>query len=490
MKKFISLITFGLLLVGIIILRLEVIDVNTSSTAFVFMLLITVLTSLFWGFFAGVIMLIANAVLTAYAFMSPYDLTQLTQTELQELGLFILEGMVILLLVYILQKSKEEEHELRQRFQVILSSIGDAVIATNKHGNITYMNAAAQKLLGLKFHNAHKKKLFSVINIEDKNIHTFFKESVSAAIHEGKQKSVNKPVKITTHRGKKIDIQDTIAPLRDIKGKIIGVVIIFKNVSQQREMELQKEVLLGSISHELKNYITSIQGYSMLIQKKISETNDEKLISFASKLNNKVETMKNMVISMLDLSKLSVGKLDMNPEKFDIEELIQSTINDLAIDTQHIIKMKGAVDVYVEGDKIRIGQVLTNLISNAIKYSSDDKEIHVKVERKDMDVIVSVTDFGSGISEEQIEKIFNPFYRAGNEQEKKQISGSGLGLYISKEIIKQNGGDIWLETKAGKGSTFYFSLPAIITDETEVIEESKSIINKIKRLLKFNLARV
>src|SRR5690606_22463904 len=137
-----------------------------------------------------------------------------------------------------------------------------------------------------------------------------------------------------------------------------------------------------------------------------------------SKLNNKVETMKNMVISMLDLSKLSVGKLDMNPEKFDIEELIQSTINDLAIDTQHIIKMKGAVDVYVEGDKIRIGQVLTNLISNAIKYSSDDKEIHVKVERKDMDVIVSVTDFGSGISEEQIEKIFNPFYRAGNEQEK------------------------------------------------------------------------
>lgn len=486
MKKFISTISFLLLLIVIIVLRLEVVDVNTSSTAFVFMLLITVLTSLFWGFLAGIVMLFANALLTGYAFMSPYDLMQLTQSELQQLGLFLLEGMVILLLIYILQKSKEQEHELRQRFQVILSSIGDAVIATNTQGDITYMNAAAQKLLGMKFHNAYKKKIFSVIHIEDKSVDTFFREAVNTAMQDGTPKLLPKSIQIKTARGKKIDIQDTVAPLRDIKGKIIGAVIIMKDVSQQREMEVQKEVLLGSISHELKNYITSIQGYTMLVQKKVQDTKNEQLMSFVDKLNKKVDTMKDMVISMLDLSKLSMGKLDMSPEKFDIEELIQSIINDLSINSQHALKMKGAIDVYVEADRIRIGQVLTNLISNAKKYSPAESEVHIKVERKDMDVIVSVIDFGSGITEEKIEKIFNPFYRAGNETEKRKVSGSGLGLYISKEIIKQNGGEIWLETKEGKGSTFYFSLPAVITDETEIIE-SRGIFESIKRLFRFNL---
>jgi signal transduction histidine kinase len=291
---------------------------------------------------------------------------------------------------------------------------------------------------------------------------------------------------IKNRRGKTIDIQDTIAPLRNINGKTIGVVIIFKDVSQNREMEERKEVLLGAISHELKNYITSIQGYTHIVQKKVIATNNEQLISFAEKLSHKVETMKDVVISMLDLSKLNMGKLDMNIEQFDIEELIRQAINDLAINTKHIIKMKGALDVYVEADRIRISQVLTNLISNAIKYSPEEKEIQISVTRKDMDVIVGVKDYGNGIPQEKLEKIFNPFYRAGNETEKRTITGSGLGLYISKEIVKQNGGDIWVKSEEGTGSTFYFSLPAVITEETVVQNKNKSLLEIIKSFFKKN----
>lgn len=484
MKKLFSILSFIVLLILIIELRLQFVDLSTSSTAFVFMLLITVLTSLFWGFIAGVVMLIINAVITGYVFMTPYNFALLSNSEVRQLGLFLLEGMVLLLLIYILKKSKEQEHELREKFQVILASIGDAVVATDKEGKITYMNASAQKLFQWKFHDAQMKHIFSLFHIEGNTVKKTFKQEVQSTIEGGNEMIVNKPMKIKNRRGTLIDIQDTIAPLRDIKGNTIGAVIICKDVSEHREMEEQKEVLLGAISHELKNYITSIHGYSQLILKKAKESKQEGLVSFAEKLGNKVETMKHMVISMLDLSKLSMGKLDMTLEHFDIEDLIQSTINDLEISTKHMIKMKGALDVYVEADRIRIGQVLTNLISNAIKYSPEDKEIHVGVTRKDMDVIISVTDFGQGIPEEKVEKIFDPFYRAVTSTEKKNITGSGLGLYISKEIVKQNGGSIWVETKDGEGATFFFSLPAVITDDTVIQKKSLPFISYFKKLFK------
>jgi PAS domain S-box-containing protein len=475
MKKFISLITFLILVIVIIQFRLEFINLSTASSSFVFMIFFIVLTSLFWGIIGGLIMLVINAGFIAYTFQ-PHNMLALSQAEIRQLGLFILEGLVIILLIYILRKSKEEEHAMREKFQVILSSIGDAVIATDKEGKITYMNAKAQKITDWKFHDAQKKHLHDILDLEEEFAVKSFSESVEAAMYKGTNLVMNKPMTLKNRRGKAIDIQDTIAPLRNMNGKTIGVVIIFKDVSQSREMEEQKEVLLGAISHELKNYITSIQGYTHIVEKKAKATNNEQLISFSEKLNNKVEMMKDTVISMLDLSKLNMGKMDMHIDQFDIEELIRQTINDLAINTKHIIRMKGALDVYVEADRVRIGQVLTNLISNAIKYSPEEKEIIITVNRKDMDVIVGVKDFGEGIAPSKLEKIFNPFYRAGSEMQNKTVTGSGLGLYISKEIVKQSGGDIWVKSEEGEGSTFFFSLPAIITEQTVVQPKNKSFI--------------
>lgn len=485
MKKLLWYALFAIMLVSMVQFRLEIMDLNANQGSFVFMLLITILTSLFWGFAGGVIMLLVNAWLIAYT-LDP-SITNLTETEIRELGLFLLEGLVILLLIYILRKSRDQEFELREKFQVILASIGDAVIATDKEGKITYMNAQAQKLTDWKFHNAQNKQLHDIFDIEEEANVRAFSESVEAVMYKDKNIVMNKPMTIKNRRGKAIEIQDTVAPLRNKRGKTIGVVIIFKDISQQRDMEDRKEVLLGSISHELKNYITSIQGYTHIVQKKVKDTQNEQLISFTEKLSNKVETMKNMVISMLDLSKLNMGKLDMNIEQFDIEELIRNTIHDLEINTKHIIRMKGALDVYVEADRIRVGQVLMNLISNAIKYSPEDKEIVITVNRKDMDVIVGVKDYGEGIPQEKLEKIFKPFYRAGNENQKKTITGSGLGLYISKEIIKQNGGEIWVKSEEGEGSTFYFSLPAVITEATVVQTTPESVLEKISSFFRTNL---
>lgn len=489
MKRLASVLTFLFLLLAIIEFRLKFVA-NTSSTSFVFMLLITVLGSLYWGFLTGLLLLLLTSGLIGYFFLTPHNLALLTQGEMKQIGLFILEGLVILFFIHMLRRSKEQEHEMRERFQVILSSIGDAVIATDKKGVIQYMNSTAQRLTEWKYRDAQNKNLPEVLKIEDKDEMKLFNASMVQVLVEGKSIYTSKPVLIRSKKGRLIDMQNTVAPLKNIEGKIIGTVLIFRDVTAHREMEEQKEVLLGSISHELKNYITSIQGYTHIVNKKVKETKHEQLISFAGKLSDKVETMKNMVISMLDLSKLKMGKLDMKMEEFDLEELISSTIHDLEMNTGHVIKMKGVLEVHVLADKMRIGQVLTNLISNAIKYSPENKEIHITLKQTDDEAIVGVRDFGQGIPEHKMDKMFKPFYRAGDDREKSTIAGSGLGLYISREIIKQNNGKIWVKSEEGKGSTFYFSLPAIpiSTEQSENVSEERSIIDKIKQLLKFQTA--
>ncbi len=491
MKRLASVLAFLLLLLVIIEFRLKFVDATTSSTSFVFVLLITVLGSLYWGFLTGLFLLLLSSGLIGYFFLTPHNIMLLTQGEMKQIGLFILEGLVILFFIQMLRKSKEQEHEMRERFQVILASIGDAVIATDKKGVIKYTNATAQRLTEWKFRDAHRKNLSEVLQLEDKDELKLFNASMKQVLEEGKSVYTSKPVMIRSKKGRIMDIQDTIAPLKNMEGKIIGTVLIFRDVTSHRELEEQKEVLLGSISHELKNYITSIQGYTHIVNKKVRETNNEQLISFAGKLSDKVETMKNMVISMLDLSKLKMGKLDMRMEEFDLEELISSTIHDLELNTGHVIKMKGVLEVHVLADKIRIGQVLTNLISNAIKYSPENKEIHILLKQTDDEAIVGVRDFGQGIPEHKMDKMFKPFYRAGDDREKSSIAGSGLGLYISREIVKQNSGKIWVKSEEGKGSTFYFSLPAIpITTEQPAQKRAENpIIKNIKKLLRFKYVK-
>ena len=490
MKKIASILTFIFLLIIIVELRLHYVNDNVPNSSFVFMLLITVISSLYLGIWGGLLMLFVTAGIIGYAFFTPQDLTQLTLVEMRQIGFYILEGIFILFLVYFLRRTKEQEHELRERFQIILASIGDAVIATDEEGNIKYMNARAQRLTEWNFREAQKQTIFHILQFEDKAFLKTFVENVQLVIKEGKSLMINKFMTIKNKRGRTLDIQDTIAPLRNMSGDIIGTVIIFKDVSQHKEMEEQKEVLLGAISHELKNYITSIQGYSYIIQKKVKVTRDEQLISFSEKLNNKIDSMKTMVVSMLDLSKLNMGKLDMNIEEIDMEELILSTINDLEINTKHIIKMKGSIDSHVLGDKIRIGQVLTNLITNAIKYSPEDKEIQVSIKRNETEAIIGVKDFGKGVPQEKIDKIFKPFYRAVNQQDKMTITGSGLGLYVSREIMKQNNGDIWVKSEEGVGSTFYFSLPVIASNEYESeYAKNDGMLGKIKKLLQLRFIR-
>jgi signal transduction histidine kinase len=173
-----------------------------------------------------------------------------------------------------------------------------------------------------------------------------------------------------------------------------------------------------------------------------------------SLLNQECDRLTDLINDMLDSSRIETGKLNMNFEVFDLTELTQSTVEKIRIVTKdHKLIFDSTPKYEVIGDKDRVEQVLINLLTNAIKYSAQKSEIAINITKQNSQVYVSVKDKGKGIPKKAHKAIFDKFYQL------QRRDGFGLGLYISKEIIKHHKGKIWVESIVGKGSTFYFSLP-------------------------------
>jgi signal transduction histidine kinase len=202
----------------------------------------------------------------------------------------------------------------------------------------------------------------------------------------------------------------------------------------------------------MKLYINSLLN-------RIKKNNDDKSQKILSSIKLQTDRLQALVNDLLDVSRLQTGKLSFNTENFNINSLIKETIEHI----QETAKDRKIIytnqpPIRVTADKFRIYQVLTNLLTNAVKYSQEGKKIEVSVRRTAGNIIVSVRDYGIGIAKDEQAKIFNRLYQVIGDTEK-TFPGLGMGLFISKEIIRRHKGKIWVESEKGKGSTFYFSLP-------------------------------
>ena len=239
------------------------------------------------------------------------------------------------------------------------------------------------------------------------------------------------------------------------KGEVIAFVL---DITERKKLEQRKDEFIGIASHELKTPLTSIKGYTQILERIIQEMGDEKLKTYLKKTNTYIDRLNSLISDLLDVSKIQAGKLQMNFSTFNLKAIIKEGIETMQhTNTNHLIKLEGSANITIIGDKHRLEQVFTNLLSNAIKYSPHGKEVIVRLYKKDNEIHVSVQDFGVGIPKEKQSKLFDRFYRV--EETAKQFSGLGIGLYISCEIIQRHNGRMWVESEEGKGSTFYFTLP-------------------------------
>ena len=223
-----------------------------------------------------------------------------------------------------------------------------------------------------------------------------------------------------------------------------------------RELNDKKDEFIGLASHELKTPLASINGYLQILNRLVKDLNAQK---FLGKASLQVRKLTSLVNDLLDVSKIEAGKLKLTVVDFDLKEVVEEAIDLIRNSTEsyEVILTEAPENCMVKGDSQRIEQVIINLLSNAIKYSPGANSVEVKMIKQQDKALVAVIDNGLGIAEDKINNLFSRFYRI--EEATPNISGLGIGLYLSHEIISRHQGNIWVESELGKGSTFWFSLP-------------------------------
>jgi len=237
------------------------------------------------------------------------------------------------------------------------------------------------------------------------------------------------------------------------------ILLAIEDITEQKEQEKQKDEFISLVSHELKNPLTSIKMYSQILQKKLKNNQDKSLLKIFTSIDTQTSKVNDLISDLLSEAKTRAKGFSYYDREFDVNSLVEEIIENATrrSDSYSIIQ-KNKIRKKIVADRARIGQVLDNLISNAIKYSPKTKKIIVCVSSNKNKIEFSVQDFGEGISKNNLTKVFEPFFRE-TEMQRETFPSIGLGLYISSEIVKHYGGHIWVKSIEGKGSTFFFSIP-------------------------------
>ncbi len=238
----------------------------------------------------------------------------------------------------------------------------------------------------------------------------------------------------------------------------VSIIMLASAVTERKRLEKAKDEFFSIASHELRTPLTTIRGYTQFMRRKFTKE-EKKDAYYITQLDAQVERLTSLVNQMLDISRITEGRLVYSKEKFSLDSLIQNTVKDFQYASQkHTVEKIGKIRKKVFGDPDRIEQVIINLIDNAIKYSPNGNRIVISLQERQENALVGVRDYGIGIPKNKQKQIFERLFRV-HEKVQKHDAGFGLGLYISAQIIKDHQGRLWVESKFGKGSTFYFTVP-------------------------------
>jgi len=368
---------------------------------------------------------------------------------------------------------KEKERELKEsknRYAQLLRNLPVAVYTTDANGYLTYYNKAAAELWGRKPELGKDQWCgsFKIFKMDGTPV-PLHECPMAITLKEGQYES-GEVFMIERPDGTIRYMIPTPSTIFDISGKnrgaintLVDVTIQTKAQQESEQIQQQKDDFLGIASHELKTPITVIKSYSQILEILLKEKENFSEAKLAAKMTRQVDKINNLIVDLLDTTKINAGKLQFNNADFDFIEMVNEVLEDMKLTTQsHEMIAQLGPSCTVHSDKDRIAQVVTNFISNAVKYSEQGNKIIVRTELKDNQIILSVQDFGMGIDTHIKDKVFEQFYRVTGKGAPNTYPGMGLGLFIAAEIIKRGRGKIWVESEKGKGSVFYFSLPCTV----------------------------
>ena len=353
---------------------------------------------------------------------------------------------------------KQVETQLRQseeRYRLIVEHSSDVITLVGKEGTYYYVSPASKRVLGYLSEELMNVNSFDLVHPEDLAL-------AQAEMGKAAEGKLAKAAYRYRHKdGHWMILETAGTALFDENEQASMMVFTSHDVTERTEAEQRKDAFISMASHELKTPVTSLKGFTNILQRRFNKQGDEQALVYLEKIDRQVNKLTKLINDLLDVSKIQKGKLTYQEERVDLVALIHEIIENVQGTTQtHTLHFEETKDVQVVCDKDRLGQVLINLLTNAMKYSPQAENVVVRVSQDSENAIVSVQDFGIGIPQAHQERIFEQFYQV-TDPEEKTYPGLGIGLYISSEIVKRHGGRLWVESCKGEGSTFYFTLPLV-----------------------------
>jgi PAS domain S-box-containing protein len=372
-------------------------------------------------------------------------------------------------------RNAELRHEQAERFRVTLDSIGDAVVVTDAAAVVRFMNPVAQTLTGWR-DGWEGRPISEVFNIQDEASGAPGRDPVARVLRERQIVALENHTVLVRRDGNRVPIDDSAAPIFGVDGVLTGVVLVFRDITARRKAELladsqkqaleesdrRKDEFLAVLAHELRNPLGALRNATEVLRLVPSDSAEGG--KARSILERQVRLMGRMVDDLIDVARISSGRMVLRRATTEIKDAVEAAVETTASlfeERRHQLQVRLPKEpVFIDGDSVRLAQILTNLLSNAARYTDPGGRIELEVSRLGADARVVVRDNGTGIAPTLLPHVFDLF-RQGHHTTGTSQGGLGVGLTLARRIVEMHGGTIQAASAGpGQGSTFTMTLPA------------------------------
>jgi PAS domain S-box-containing protein len=482
---------FVIAAVGVaLLLRLILGPLLGSDLRFLFLWPAVTWCAWYGGLGPGLLATILSALAGRYFLLEPvHSLAPVTPADGIGMLLYLLLGTFISLVIEGLHRAKRQVEqqaaaldEQRERFRVTLASIGDAVIATDTDGRITFINLIGEQLTGWTSDDARLRPLETVLRIVNERTRNVIENPVQRVLQSSGIVGLENHTILLRKDGAELPIDDSAAPIRDTNGKMQGVVLVFRDVTERRRLENEveqrskqlivaderKNEFLSVLAHEFRNLLAPmLNGIEFVRHFCGAEPRVEKTVDV---MDRQVQVMAGLVEDLMDSARISQGKVSLRRERIELVRTVKQAVETsrLLIDVRQQSFTLHAADepIWLDADPARLIQIVVNLLNNAAKYTPEGGRICLSIEQEPGHGIVRVRDSGMGIQREMLTRVFD-LYTQSEQAENDSRGGLGIGLSLVRGFVELHGGTVDVFSEGiGKGSEFVVRLPLSLNNDS------------------------